>query len=196
MPKLNGVFENFPDLEIIPPEDVNKWLKNKLDPQYILNYIGNLLLYPQVIPVRKQDLEIDLAILRELVKRKPNFCFDSNKKIVTIPQIFAQRFPNLPALVLSLVEVLNLEDVNKVYLEGIRKNERVLLATVMAPKLKIAQISLEVTINQNKKNFPLGTISLLPLISRHFLFNIPNHPPIDIEGGKLGIVLDLRRIEK
>ena len=70
MPKVSGIFEKFKDLEQIPIDDISRWLKPQ--PEYFLeNFIANRLLYPQVLPLTIQDLEIELAILKEVVKRDP-----------------------------------------------------------------------------------------------------------------------------
>lgn len=104
MPKLTGIFSIFPDLESIPPEDIARWLKPNPGFEFIGNYLGNKLLYPETIPVTQADLAIDLAILREVIRRYPEK-FQTPGKFLISNQL-ALRIGSILDLTLALVDVL------------------------------------------------------------------------------------------
>src|SRR5688572_29560259 len=97
MPKVTGIFEEFDFLDQIPIDDISKWIPIKLPPFYLENFLANKILYPQSIPVTEVDLAIEIAILREIVKRKSHF--DPKLNQIFIPETFLSRFPNLSQLV-------------------------------------------------------------------------------------------------
>ena len=116
MPKLTGIFASFPDLERIPPEDIARWLKPNPGLELIGNYLGNRLLYPETIPVTQTDLAVELAILREVVRRHPEK-FQTPGKIFISNQL-AERIGSLLDLTLALIDVLQPKGTVEILLEG------------------------------------------------------------------------------
>ena len=68
MPKFSGLFDSFDNLEKINVENVASFLKNPPQLISLENYLANRILYPQTLPLTEENLEIDLAILREALK--------------------------------------------------------------------------------------------------------------------------------
>ena len=101
--KLTGIFLSL-NVENIPPEDIARWLKPNPGLDFVENYLANKLLYPQTIPYSQSDLAIELAILREVVKRSPEKFMAPNQFI--IPPELAERIGTLPDLTLALFDVL------------------------------------------------------------------------------------------
>lgn len=115
MPKLPGLFDSFDNLDQITPEEIASWLKPVPDYQLLENYLANKILYSQTRPISERDMQIDLAVLREALKKnsprpeaqKTNSLLGDNPFINTtlrkilIPAKFLNFVPNF----LSLVQV-------------------------------------------------------------------------------------------
>ena len=101
--RLTGFFATL-DLEQIPPEDIARWLKPNPGLDFVENYLANKLLYPATIAYSQGDLAIELAILREVVKRNPQKFMTAGKFF--IPPGLAERIGTLPDLTLALFDVL------------------------------------------------------------------------------------------
>lgn len=104
MPRLRGLLDYFSGLENIPIERISAHLSRRLDPRILENQLANLILYPQVIPVQSEDVELDLAILREALKINRGLYFNPNLKRIIIPQDLSDRFPNLQNLAWVFVD--------------------------------------------------------------------------------------------
>lgn len=117
MNKLIGVFENFRYLDQIPTSDISKWLKTKVKETDLENFIGNRIIYPQALPISNLELEIDLAIFREALKRQPEVLFDRRLNKIIIPTEFEQRFGSFERLIKAITEVLILKKNTQIYLK-------------------------------------------------------------------------------
>lgn len=120
MAKLSGLFDTFDNLDQIAAEDIIKWLKPAPQTVQVENYLANKILYPQTLPVTKEDMQLDLAILREVLKingPKSKIISEGNmlgnnpflnvtlRKII-IPQKFLQFIPDLVTIVWAFVDGL------------------------------------------------------------------------------------------
>ncbi len=115
MARLPGLLDSFDNLDQITPEDIASWLKPVPDYKLLENYLANKILYPQTRSINEYDMQIDLAILREVLKKnspklaapKTNSLLGDNPFINTtlrkilIPAELLYFVPNL----LSLVQV-------------------------------------------------------------------------------------------
>ncbi len=192
MSKLSGVFEDFSDLDKIPLEDIYKWLTNRVLPHYLLNYLGNLIQYPQVVPTNREDLDIDFAILREAIHRQPHVLFSQRSKQLIIPEEFMVRFLPIQRFILTLVESMDLPEVTPVLA---KKNQHLRqLTTIVAPTLQKSQNPLTVTINNQVKKISLGVIAFLPLREHQITLSFDGKKQYQISAGEMGIVLDLRKV--
>ena len=68
MPKLSGLFDSFDNLDQIDIDSLILWLKNKPSSIQLENYLANKILYPQITPITADEMKIDLAILREILR--------------------------------------------------------------------------------------------------------------------------------
>lgn len=120
MAKLSGLFDTFDNLDQIEAEDIIKWLKPTPQTVQVENYLANKILYPQTLPVTKEDMQLDLAILREALRingPKDKIASEGNmlgnnpflnvtlRKII-IPQKFLQFIPDLTTIVWAFVDGL------------------------------------------------------------------------------------------
>lgn len=220
MPKPVGLFDSFENLDKITPEAIASWLQPSPPPlPYLENYLANKLLYPQTIPVSLQDLNIELAILREALrvnsshdgKQANPFLSESpfinfNLKKILIPQHFLNFIPDLKNLVWVFVDGLLLdrkkekgfEDIWTVVLIGDLDE---VVGTVIVPRFegKTGQIQLELL--GKSYLIKLGDVTVLPCIKQkcQILFKSntgkllgKNDLLIEVYGGRLGILIDGR----
>lgn len=205
MPKLGGLFDQFNDLDTIHTEDVARWIKPVPNTIGLENYIGNKVLYPQAIPVSALDLQIDLALLREVIRRTPAFFNKTSRKIV-IPENFTQSIPNITQLVWVFLDAFLLDhrkidssqDLWTVVLSG-QADE--VLGTIVLPEFEGEGI---VRLNIEGKEFTVkeGDLSLIPCPKSHCLISFKinkgkmlgkKEDALEVYGGRLGLLVDGRK---
>lgn len=191
MPKLTGVFELFDNLDKISPNSLNNWLKNREEPHYLQNFVGNRILYPQIVPTTKREMDLDFALLGEAVKLNRQLFFDEQSKRVIIPEVFLSRFPNLPRLGVVMVEGISPQGESTIYLKT--KSGHQFLGTVIAPTLISSDGPMQITINSKVSNVSLGSLVVFPITSPKVRVKIDALAEIEVSGGELGLIIDLRK---
>lgn len=202
MPKLSGVFSLFKNLEKIAPQSLNHWLKLNENPYYLYNFIGNRILYSEVVPLSPRELDIDFAILKEAVRlNKQLFYPDSgvqnqpgDKKII-IPEEFVNRFPPLERLGAGMVEAIAPSGIVSVYIKTTSASGKnlELVGSVITPTLLSTEGEPQILINNNPVKVNLGTMVVFPFEDRHLRVKIDSLDEILVSGGKLGLIIDLRK---
>ncbi len=192
MPKLSGIFDIFSGIEKIPISDIASWLKQKGDPHILQNEIGNRILYPQIVPITKQDLNIDLAILREVVFRQPDKIYSVKDQKIVIPEEFIYRLPPLINLVIALLQALNPQGVTTIYIKsaGVLK----LVGSAVAPPFTGDKENLSLEVNGvNAGPLRSGGVMLFPFKDKHLRIKIGKEFENTAPGGELGLIIDLRK---
>lgn len=189
MSKLTGVFELFRFLDQIPTSDINRWLKSELETHQLENFIGNRILYPQTLPITKQEMEIDLAIFREALRRQPEILFDKNGKKIVIPEEVENRFGSIETLLRSCIEAVSPGETRFVYTKKLTGNK--LIGSIVSPQNFSNELIVTVTINDQVLGLRGGQIILLPFRDTHLLIKIGNWE-VFASGGDLGLMVDLR----
>lgn len=193
MPHLTGVFEEFPDLDKVSSQDLSVWIKGKADPDSLMNFLGNRILYPQTIPLSKSELEIDLAILRQAVKLKPALVYDPQRNKLFLPLSFIQRFPNITRLAGVIIEAISPKGVNQIYIKD--KNQVKLVGSAISPvdptKLPNDNQKVKVSINGTQSTLRLNTLSVFQTGAANINVSIGNQDT-KVSGGDIGIIIDLR----
>lgn len=192
MSRLSGIFEQFRHLDQISISDINQWLNPKIDLIILENFIGNRIIYPQTLPITKKELEIDLAILREAIKRQPEILYQQNEKKFIIPESFQLRFASLESLIKALVEVLNPPDVTQIFLKK-EKDTNYLVGSVLKKVPISTELIVSVSVNNQTLGLRNGMVSVLPFKDQHLLVKVENQIEDLAAGGDLGLVIDLRR---
>lgn len=191
MPKLLGLYDQFKDIDKISGEDVLKWLSGKRELHLVENFIGNRILYPQTLPVTKEDLNLDLALLKEIVKRNPTYFYDAtSKKIVLTAEIIA-RFGNFSNLIIALMDCLNLEGLTYIYLKSL--NDISLQGSVVSFAKFIKEDPVTVGFNGTFTKFKLGQIIFKPFTDKHIRIVVDGMQELVASGGNLGLIIDLRK---
>jgi len=193
MPRLTGVFSGFTDLEQLNAEDLNRWLKAKESPFYLENYIGNRILYPQAIPVSLRDLEIDLAIFREYLRRHPEVVYNPKTKKMLIPEELELRFPPLQKLVGAILDVIVLNEPTPIILRRINNSVEVVGTIISYTPAK--EGFTDVNINGQTLKLETETVTILPNKEKGVVVQVADAHPVSVAGGSLGIVIDLRKAQ-
>lgn len=198
MPKVTGIFDAFDDLDLIPAEEVARWVKPAPPLFYLENYLANRILYPQATPQTKTEVDLDLAILREALRRNSSFFLTAEKKFL-IPEEFSLRLPNLSALVLAFVDAYKPKDIVTVTL--VKKSGDEVIGMVIAPENIQPTDILKFIVEDKSYQIKPGSIMVIPEVSSHchiaFRANLAklldkNEIVFEGSGGRLGILIDGR----
>jgi hypothetical protein len=189
MPKLSGAFEHFKNLSNIIAPDVQRWLKFRVEVHTLENFIGNRVLYPQSIPTTKAEMEIDLAILREVVRLNSSFFYDPVRTRLVIPQDFINRFLDLTDLVWVFVDALPLKQLTKVFVKDWSGNHLIGSILKLTPQ---SQADLAVVLDNKSYKLNVGSLTALPFLKKEGLLTVNSHP-LAVSGGEAGVFVDLRK---
>ncbi|MBI2601091.1 hypothetical protein HYW42_03995 [Candidatus Daviesbacteria bacterium] len=211
MPALKGIFEQFEDIENLSVTDLSHWLNPIQQITNIENHIANRILYPQTLPVNKDDFKIDLAILREALKRvgmanKANRFIDKQSHKILIPTDFIKFIPNLNQLVWAFVDglfsELNKSDgSNDLWLIVLSGDSNEIVGTLLIPNFQGGGDLLELGVQGKIFKIKAGSLSVIPCFSDscRVVFKVnkglllgSQESAIDLRGGKLGIMIDGR----
>jgi hypothetical protein len=188
MAKLTSIFEYLQDLDYIPTEEINRWLKHQVVPNSLLNFLGNRVLYPESISVTKEDLEIDRALLREILKRKPELIYDQNSRKIFLDPSLVNRVPPKNDFVVALVEALDLTGITQIIFRN--GKEETLLGSVVV--LASASDQIEISLNNLEQQLQIGTITVIPMLGQNIILKIGKDQEVKVSGGEIGIIFDTR----
>lgn len=190
MPKLTGVFELFRFLDQIPASDINRWLKSKIETHQLENFVGNRILYPQTLPSTKLEMEIDLAVFREALKRQPEVLFDRDGKRIIIPHNLESRFSSIEVLLKAALQAVNPKGVRLVYLS--KPTGLLLVGSVFTPYSVPNTMMVSLTVNNQPLTLRTGQIILLPFKEQQLSIKFGSSNQFRGAGGKMGLMADLR----
>lgn len=206
MPKVSGAFDFFKDLDTIPVEDVIRWVKHPPDPLILYNFLANKILYPQAIGTTQDEIEWELALLREALRRNPIFLNIKTKKII-IPEIFVSRVPNLAQLALAFVDAYILgwttknpgENIWTLILKNSDKEE--VIGSVLMPEFIAETGNITISILKKSIQSAKGGVLILPCEVNSCVVDFKvnggkllgtDQGSVSVLGGKLGILVDAR----
>lgn len=198
MPKVTGIFDSFDDLDLIPIADIARWLKVPPPLFFLENYLANRILYPQSAPQTKAEVDLDLAILREALRRNPSFLVSAEKKIL-IPEEFHERLPNLNTLAWAFVDAYRPKGVATINI--VRKSGDEVVGMVIAPENILPTDMLKLVVENQSYEIKPGALMVIPQTSTHchIAFSAKfarllgkNETIFEGSGGSLGILVDGR----
>lgn len=220
MPKTNGLFDSFDNLDQIALEDIAKWLKVTPNTVQLENYLANKILYPQSVPLTQADMELDLAILREALKINgpkssnnallgDNTFLNITLRKILIPARFLSFVPGIKALVWAFVDALLLnrrkedyfEDLWTVVLTG-EIDE--IVGSLLLPRFNSNNALMELKLESKSYKIRPGSLMVIPCkLSRceiGFKFTGgkvlgKEESALEIYGGRLGLMIDGRNIK-
>lgn len=193
MPHLSGVFDQFPDLEKVSAEQLLSWISQKPDIHFVVNFLGNRILYPQTVPLTKKEMELDFAILRAGIRLKPGLVFQPQTNKIVIPKLFVERFLPLKAMALSIIEGINPKGVHLIYYKDGAQLK--ILGSVISPlnprNLSLDEKTVNAVIGKQTSALPLNAISVVePSVSDTKI--VLGNEEFKAPGGAVGVIVDLR----
>lgn len=216
-----GLFDSFDNLDQIPAEAISSWLKPVPQPAYVANYLANKILYPKSFPVSKQDMQIDLAILREALKmngpKRPqqvstllgdNSFLNITLRKILIPIRFLAFIPDLASLVMVFIDALLLNRTKEDWFQDIwtivltDTNDEI-IGSVIMPQFENKDSLMVCQVFGKNYEIRPGNLAVLPcnksrceigykLNKGKILGKEEN--AVEVYGGKLGLVIDGRNI--
>lgn len=200
MSKLSGIFESFPNLDQLPLEKILSNLKAPPNEISLENFLANRILYPQAVPVSKEDLDLDLAIVREALKDLPEKKFyDKQNKKIFIPENFLTRFPDIKKLALCFVEGFKPQDIAQFLI--VRSNGKEPLGSFIPLKFENKKGKVDLDVEGVKFTLNAGKLVQVPCPPAHChiqfkasgvrLFN-KSEGVFEAVGGSLGLLIDGR----
>lgn len=214
-----GLFDSFDNLDQINIENVAAWLKPPPNLIQLENYLANRILYPQTLPMNIQDMEIDLAILREALKlnlnqTKQNDFLASNlflnmglRKIL-IPERFLKCVGDLKKLTWAFVDALPIDSKRKDWFEDLWNivltddDTDQTIGSLILPEFGSSSGEIEVNIVGKTYKVKAGSLLVIPcpkdkcelsykLKQGKLLGKGENS--VQVSGGSLGIMIDARK---
>lgn len=190
MPKLTGIFSNFKDLDKIPIADISRWLKSQDKVRTLEDFVANRMLYPQTVPITSSDMEVDFAIFREAITRQPNLVYSESQNTIFITHELVIRFPPLDKLLNVIVKSVSIRGVAKIVLKE-QKNTNVLGSIVSLPLPQGDQVT--VVVGGKSMNLKVGIVDIIHITKPKIDLKIGENPLVMAYGGKVGVIIDLRR---
>lgn len=221
MPKLAGLFNSFDNLDQISLENTASWLKPVPQFNQLENYLADRILYPQTLPQTEADMQMDLSILREVLKingpkinaSNTNALLGDNPFLnitlrkLLIPSELLNFVPSLAELTHVFIDALLLgrkkkdwfEDLWTIVLTG---DIDEVIGSVILPNFdNRGQMSFSVL----KKNYEIrkGNVMIIPCSQDRceIAYKLQNgnilgktESAIEVYGGKLGLMIDGRSV--
>lgn len=186
------------NIEGVSLKNVLKWL-NKSDAGVILqNKVSNRLLYSQVVAENEEEMEIDLAILRERLKLRHQEYLRAVSRRILIPEKLTQKYPNIVKLILAFIDAFQPIGLTTLTLESTAGGYKDLGTLIRPNLLPGAEVELTIT---GKKFKVLRKIVIIPSPSNkvdiEFRANRgellgQHHLITEVAGGLIGVILDAR----
>lgn len=220
MVKLTGLFDTFDNLDSLEAENIVRWLKPIPQTVQVENYLANKILYPQTVPVTKEDMQLDLAILREALRINgpksrmvggsdllgDNAFLNITLRKIVIPQKFLQFMPDLVSITWAFVDGLLLERKRQDWFEDlwtvvVSDDTDQIVGSVLLPQFQSNLSKLNLAFQG--KNFEVrpGSLTVLPCPFERceitFKFNQgkfmgKTESVLELSGGNLGLIIDGR----
>lgn len=194
MSKLTGPLDLFEKLDELSVSNISRFIHHKADMRSLKNYLGNRILYPQTVAINTQELEIDLAILKESIAKNPEIIYKQSSNQITIPASFISRFPPTNRLLATIIQALNISSqVTEIYVE--EGQSRIFSGSVFAPllTLPIGQSLIMVEINGQPNSIKTGSVGVFPVSDAKIKLKSSLFGEAEVKGGNLGVIIDLRR---
>ncbi len=190
MSKLSGAFNQFRNLDKISPNALNRWLKIKKDPQNLLNFLGNRIIYPQTAPVTPDDMEIDLAILREALRLDSQKFYNKEKKEIEVPEEFLKRFVPEFKLLAAIIDGVEPSGLVEIVLN--KDKDKKVIASFFNPEIKDAKGLIKAVVEGRSFKLLPNTLTLIPCKGGKLSLKIGDREEIKFNPGDIGIFVDLR----
>lgn len=220
MPKLPSLFDSFDNLDQILPEAIASWVKPVPQITQVENYLANRILYPQALSQTEFDMQMDLGILREVLKingPKPGSLEDNallggnsflniTLRKILIPKKFLDFVPSLARLVQVFIDALLLDRQKEDWFEDLwtvvltDDTDEIVGSVILAQFDNNAGVMNLKLLDQNYE-IKQGSLTVIPCLKdrcqiayklRGGLILGKSENAIEVYGGSLGIIVDGR----
>ena len=199
MPKFTGFFNYFTELEKLEIQDIALYAQFKNDPKILENRVGNLILYPHIIPVSTEDLTFNLGLLKAALKVSGQKLYSKNFKRIYIPQNLLEFFPDLSKLIVPFVDILNPSGITTILCKSAMGGKN--LGTVIKPET-LANGTVDIFIQRKRYQIKTGSFMVIPADGERVDIKFESNTSklekqniliTEVAGGRLGLVVDVRR---
>lgn len=196
--KLPSLTDYLTKLELVDAKSLSGWWP-KSNPILIENQLGNVILYPQKIPISKQELDFYYAMFSEAVFLDQDKFLNRNLRKLFIPEFFLTIYTDLSRLVRAFVDALKPDNLTAIILKSSRLGN-VSLGSYISLKAKNQVEGLVINIDGVDKSLELGSVQIIPSLGRKVDITVKLKSDgaeqtlfsSEVSGGKLGLVVDLR----
>lgn len=198
MPKVSSLSDFLSSLDSVSAEKVASWLNPAPEVALVENKLGNRLLYPQVLPLTPEELDFDLAVLREAVSLEKKSFLNSNSHKLTIPQACLEIFPDFKKLIIAFIDATTPLDITTVIIQS--ENGPQNMGTIVKPHLQQAGGAI-ITISNKKYQIESGQVLLISITQPTVSMKYESQNALllgrtlvvtQVAGGPLGLLVDLR----
>lgn len=201
------MFDSFDDLDKVRPEVVAKWLENPPGLEQLENYLANRILYPQTLAVSSSDLQIDLAILREVLKLNFNAFFNLSLRKILIPERCFKFVGDLTKLTWAFVDAIPIERLKKDFFEDlwtivlVDETDKI-IGSLLLPKFDSSSGRIEINVLGVSHKIKSGSLVVIPCGKDRCIVSYTVYGgkilgkadnALQIHGGSLGIMIDARK---
>lgn len=219
MPKVNGIFDSFDNLDSIEVSSLISWLKNPPSQVQLEDYLANRILYPDTFPLTDFDMKIDLAILREALRLngpKPGqrggpllgdnpFLNITLRKII-IPKRFLYYVSDLVSLTWAFVDGLLLNRRKEDWFEDLwtvvlSSDTDEVVGSVLLPQFGSSKDYMDISLLGRDYKIQAGSLIVVPCTKNRceMAYKFSNGKilgketsAVEIYGGQLGLMIDGR----
>ena len=218
MAQFVGLFDSFDNLDQINIENVAAWLKPPPNLIQLENYLANRILYPQTLPMNTQDMEIDLAILREALKlnlnqtKQNDFLTNSlflnmGLRKILIPERFLKCVGDLKKLTWAFVDALPIDPKRRDWFEDLwaivlTGDVDETVGSLIIPQLGGSSGEIQLNIMGKSYKVKTGSLLVIPCLndSCELSYKLKqgkllgkSENSVQVSGGSLGIMIDARK---
>lgn len=202
MLKVIGLLEYLSKLEEVSVSDIQQWLITPEDPTILENRIGNRMLYPQIVPQSKEDLDFDFAIIRKIIELNQVKFYNKNLKRIEIPEEFLNHFPDINKLVSTFIDAILPQGITTFWIKSTvfgRKN----LGTLIRPDNLKSDSIITIGIAGHQYQIKAGSIVIIPIPQAKTDMTFTSSSAtlmgkkiisIEIVTGQFGLIIDARMI--
>lgn len=218
MGKLSSLFESFDNLDQIDVNSLIPLLHPPPQRVQLENYLANLILYPQALPLTEYEMKINLAVLREalslngpMIERENNL-LGSNPFInvtlrkILIPESFLSFVPDLVSLTEVFIDAF-LRSHRKedffwdLWTVVLTDDSDEIVGSVILPQFANKDGEMDITVLGKSYKIVSGKLSIIPCMKERCEISYKlkqgqvlgkSESALQLYGGKMGILIDGR----